>query len=121
MNNRKKKILVSDDDPGILDALKIMLEESGYAVETTLDGSTFEKLQKETPDLLLLDIWMSGVNGRDICKKLKEKSATRDIPIIMISANRDTEIIAKEAGADDFIEKPFQMEELLSKIKKHIK
>jgi DNA-binding response OmpR family regulator len=120
MNSTKKRILVADDDPGILDAVKLMLEEEGYIVDTTLNGRTIETLNEKFPDLLLLDIWMSGIDGRDICKKIKSQESTRNIPIIMISANRDTETIAKEAGADDFIEKPFQMDELISKIKKLI-
>jgi CheY-like chemotaxis protein len=63
---------------------------------------------------------MSGQDGREICKFLKTNDLTKDIPIIMISANRDTEKMAKESGADDFLEKPFQMKDLLEKVVKHI-
>lgn len=116
----KKKILVADDDPGILDALRFMLEESGYQVDTTVDGETVAKMFEDKPDLLLLDIWMSGQDGRDICKALKAQDSTRHIPIIMVSANKDTERIAKEAGADDFLAKPFEMKDLLSKVAFHL-
>lgn len=115
-----KKILVADDDPAIVDSLQLMLETMGYEVETTVNGETVKDLRKEFPDLLLLDIWMSGQDGRDICKYLKGKDDTRHIPIIMISANKDTAKIAREAGADDFVAKPFEMDELLSKVAKYV-
>ena len=115
----KKSIVVADDDPAIVDALQFMLEEEGYSVRTTVDGQTVSVMFEEEPDLLLLDIWMSGQDGRDICKALKSQASTRHIPIIMISANKDTEQIAKEAGADDFLSKPFEMEDLLEKVRKH--
>ena len=115
-----KKILVVDDNPAILDALRIMLEEEGYEVETTVDGATLKDLKEHLPDLLLLDIWMSGVDGRDICKALKSSAATKQIPVIMISAAKDIEQIAKDSGADDFISKPFQMANLLAIVAKHV-
>lgn len=118
--NIMKTILVADDDPAIVDALQLMLETVGYEVKTTVDGNKVKELRSEFPDLLLLDIWMSGQDGRDICKYLKGKSETQHIPIIMISANKDTAKIAKEVGADDFVAKPFEMDELLHKVAKHI-
>ena len=114
-----KKILVADDNPAILDALKIMLEENAYKVETTLNGASAQDMQKPLPDLLLLDIGMSGTNGGDICKLLKSKDETKHIPIIMISATKDIEKISQECGADDFIPKPFQMDYLLEMISKY--
>ncbi len=113
-----KKILIADDDPSIVDSLKMMLELEGYEVKTTTDGETIYKMEKEYPDLLLLDIWMSGQDGREICKYLKKESHTKHIPIIMISASRDVRQSAVNSGADDFIEKPFEQEELLKKIAK---
>jgi len=113
-----KKILVADDDPAIVDAVKMILELDGYVVDTTVDGETIYKMEKDYPDLLLLDIWMSGQDGREICKYLKSNPLTLHIPIIMISASKDVAASAKEAGADDFIAKPFEMEDLLSKVKK---
>ena len=116
-----KKILIADDDPAICDSIKMMLELEGYIVSTTVDGETIYKMEKEYPDLLLLDIWMSGQDGRDICKYLKKETHTKDIPIIMISASRDIRKSAQEAGADDFLEKPFEQEELLKKISKYVR
>ena len=115
-----KKILVADDDPAILEAIQMILELEGYNVDTTVDGQTIYKMEKDFPDLLLLDIWMSGEDGRDICKYLKNDPLTKHIPIIMISASKDIMKSAKEAGANDFIAKPFDMNDLLAKIKKQI-
>jgi len=101
-----KRIMIADDDPGILDAVGIMLEFEGYEVQSTLNGSTLLNMESEFADLLLLDIWMSGADGRDICKQLKQKPATSKIPIVLISASKDIKHSAMEAGADDFLEKP---------------
>ncbi|HVA10817.1 MAG TPA: response regulator [Candidatus Dormibacteraeota bacterium] len=120
MQDTKKKILVADDNPAILDALKIMLEEEGYEVETTVDGATVQDIKEPLPDLLLLDIWMSGIDGRNVCKLLKSNSVTKHIPVIMISATKDIEQIAKASGADDCISKPFQMERLLAIVAQYV-
>ncbi len=116
----KKKILIAEDDTGILEAMQIMLEDAGYEVTTTVNGQAVQNMQEELPNLLLLDIWLSGMNGTDICQQLKSREHTRHIPIIMCSANKDTQKLAKAYGADDFIAKPFEMHELLSKVKKYI-
>lgn len=117
----KKKILIADDDPAILEALTLMLEDAGYETDTTVDGQTIQEATDQLPDLILLDIWMSGTDGRDICKHLKRRPQTKHIPIIMVSANKDAEHIAKESGADDFIAKPFEMDDLLALIEKYMK
>src|SRR5687768_11272677 len=97
LESAKRKILVADDDPAILDAIKMMLEFCDYDVETTADGTVISKLKKAKPQLLLLDIWMSGTDGREVCKKIKAREDTRDIPVILISASRDIERSTKEA------------------------
>ena len=66
--NKKKRVLVADDDQGILDALTMMLEDAGYDVTTTPNGETVQKMKDNFPDLILLDIWMSGMDGRDSFK-----------------------------------------------------
>lgn len=114
--NTQKKVMIADDDPGILDAVEAMLEFGGYEVSSTPNGATVLDIKSDFPDLLLLDIWMSGTDGRDVCKQLKAQASTKDMPIIMISASTELEKSAKEAGADDFLEKPFDMDELLDKI-----
>lgn len=115
----KKRILAADDNPAILDALKIMLEEEGYEVETTEHGAIAQSLKAPLPDLLLLDIWMSGMNGGDICKLLKSSDSTKSVPVILVSATKEIEQIAKDSGADGFIAKPFQMHDLLAIVAKH--
>jgi DNA-binding response OmpR family regulator len=116
----RKKILIADDDAGILDALTLFLEEVGYEVEATDDGAVLRTFPDGMPDLLLLDIWMSGWNGRDICHHLKSQEATRHLPVILMSANRDTAIIAREVRADDFLAKPFDLDALLEKIEQYV-
>jgi CheY-like chemotaxis protein len=116
----KKKILVADDDPGIIDAMQILLEDEGYEVITTTDGETILKMYEQKPDLVFLDIWMSGMNGNVICRKLKEDKETRDIPIIIFSANRDTEEISMECGADGFLSKPFEVKDLMQIVRNHV-
>lgn len=116
----KKTILIADDDPAIVDALQIMLEDEGYTAIPSLDGETINRVKTFTPDLILLDIWMSGQDGREIAKVLKTHPRTKSIPIIMISASRDITESAFESGADDFIAKPFEMEYLLSKVAQYV-
>ncbi|NCD69588.1 response regulator [Mucilaginibacter agri] len=112
-----KKILIADDDPGIVDAVEMMLNFYDYDVRTTYDGRDTLKLSDEQlPDLFLLDIWMSGVDGRDICRELKASDKTRHIPVLMISASNDVGTSAHDAGADDFMTKPFDMQQLITKI-----
>lgn len=120
MKRLKKLILVADDDPAILDALALILEDGGYEVKTTTDGATLRNIQQLAPDLLLLDIWLSGWNGKDICVSLKSDEQTRQIPIILFSANKETKRIAQEAGADDFITKPFDLDNLLTVVERYL-
>ncbi|WP_412467273.1 response regulator [Pedobacter sp. KLB.chiD] len=111
-----KKILIADDDEGIVDAITMILEVMGYDVEFTYDGGAVIEAAKNRPDLIMLDIWMSGYDGRDICKQLKNSPQFKDIPILMISASRDIRQSALDAGANDFMEKPFEMDSLLNRV-----
>jgi len=111
--------MIADDDDAILDAISAMLEYKGYEVRPVLNGKGLTEMEKELPDLLLLDIWMSGVDGRDICKKLKSTPNTSKMPIILISASKDIQKSAIEAGADDFLAKPFEIEDLYKIIELH--
>ncbi len=116
--NKPKRITLADDDPGILDAVGMMLEMEGYEVSATLNGNTILNFQQELPDIYVLDIWMSGSDGRELCKKLKGEERTKDIPVILISASNDLKRSAETAGADDFLAKPFEIDALLEKIDK---
>lgn len=117
---QKPTILVADDDPAILEAMKIMLELSNFVVETIADGMVFQKLVSLQPDLLFLDIYMSGVDGRDVCRELKKTDATKHIPVILTSASCDLAHALQESGADDYLPKPFDMQDLLNKVNKYL-
>jgi DNA-binding response OmpR family regulator len=116
----KKKILVADDDPGIRDIFKIILEKAGYEIELKEDAGEILKNQFGIPDLFLIDKLLSGIDGLDICRHLKENPDTSDIPVVMISASPDIGISSAKAGADDFIEKPFDISHLLQVIDRNI-
>ncbi len=120
MDTSIKTIAIAEDDQGILDMLTMLLEEENYRVLRAGDVKTISQIDKKMPDLILLDIWMSGIDGRDVCARLKSQEKTRNIPIIIMSANKDTEKIAKECGADDFITKPFDVEDILAIIQKNL-
>ncbi|RYY68532.1 MAG: response regulator [Chitinophagaceae bacterium] len=117
MTNKGKKIFIADDEVDILDILKLMLQTHGYDVSITADPTViFDWCKRELPDIILLDIWMSGLDGRDVCKQLKETPLTQNIPVIFISANSNITDIARECKADGYIAKPFEMSHLLDTI-----
>src|SRR6476660_1763886 len=115
-----KRILLVDDDTAILEALDMMLQDAGYETEiSTKNGEYVEQsLKGRLPDLIVLDILLSGHDGRAICRQLKSQEATKHVPVILISAHPKAEKTAFEAGADDFLEKPFDIDKLLSKVKR---
>ena len=117
----KKKILVVDNDPYILMMTKSRLEANGYEVVTTPDGTETVKIAKKSkPDLILLDIIMPGMEGCEVCSKLKEEAETKEIPVLIftVSSRRDIEELCLKAGAKAVIAKPFDAVELLVLIKK---
>ncbi len=118
--NPIKKILVADDDPAIIEVITLMLEDAGYIVYASANGQTIEDVKNVCPDLILLDVLMSGVSGTDICIKLKSQQATKQIPVIMISANKSAKDVTLRASADDFMSKPFDMQNMLQKVAKHV-
>lgn len=113
-----KRILIADDDAAIVDATSLLLQTMGYEVSSTLNGALVSAALQNKPDLLLLDIWMSGIDGRTICKEIKANPSTFAIPVLMISASRDIRESAMSSGADDFLAKPFELHTLISKIEK---
>src|SRR5437763_524588 len=119
MEQQVKKVLVVDDDPDILDALQFLLEFAGYDVKTTEKGEYAENLRDTNgglPDLIILDVLLSGKDGRLICQKLKSQQDTKHIPIIMISAHPNAQQSVAAVGADDFMPKPFDADELLATV-----
>lgn len=118
-----KTILAIDDDSDILDAIRFTLEGEGYKVITSEKGEYIENLYDKDnglPDLIILDVLLSGKDGRTICKKLKSQKDTKHIPVIMISAHPDAEKSSKEVGADDFLAKPFNISMLLTTVEKYV-
>jgi CheY-like chemotaxis protein len=112
-----KKILICDDDEGILDMMVMVLEDSGYEVIAEVNSlNVYQVIEREKPDLLLIDLWMPVLSGDQVVKQLKSNPQTQFIPIIVISASTDGRRIASEAGADDFIPKPFDLDKLISQV-----
>ena len=124
LNLKKAKILVVDDEANIVIALKYILQKEGYDVETARDGEeALSKVEKFNPDIVLLDIMMPKKSGYEVCAALKADKKTQLIPIIMLTAlaQKEERIKAIEAGADEFISKPVDQNELLEITKYHIK
>jgi len=116
-SNSQKIILVVDDDLDILAFLHDLLELEGYRVIITTRGDDVEKMQQESlPDLILLDVFLAGRDGLEIVKRLKNREETQQIPVIMFSAHPKAEAMARAAGAEDFLAKPFPVDNLLAKV-----
>jgi CheY-like chemotaxis protein len=110
----RHKILVVDDDVDILSVITISLKDKGYEVEGTLNGEeTIKRVNTFKPDLIFMDVFLSGTDGKAICKKLKQTKKTSAIPIILISAYKQIRDAVKECGANGFINKPFDNADLL--------
>jgi len=117
MQGTNKKIFIADDDADILQIIAMMLQTQGYEIDISNNANDiFNYAEEELPDLILLDIWMSGIDGREICARLKKGQLTKDIPVLFVSANSSIEEIAKKYKADGFIAKPFEMDYLLDRI-----
>lgn len=116
----KKKILITDDDEGVQDIFKLIFERAGYDVEVLGEAMSILENKYTSPDLFVLDRQLSGQDGLKVCKFLKSQNSTRHIPVIIVSATPGIGKMAEEAGADDFIEKPFQVKDLLGVVEKWI-
>lgn len=108
-----KRILVVDDDQDILEVVETILTEEGYRVQTSLNGACLQRLESDPPDLILLDVLLGGEDGRELCRRVKERDQTRHIPVILFSANVAANSATAACGADDFLVKPFRIRELL--------
>lgn len=116
MTTNRPKILIADDDDAIVDSITMMLEMMDYQVYSVTKGNDIPEALRQEPNLLLLDIWMSGIDGRDICRQIKSTPSTNSLPVLMISASRQIKQSALSCGADDFLAKPFEMSVLIEKI-----
>ena len=113
------KILVIDDDKPMLEGVKTILNEEGYVIETiSYWPRVFEKIREFKPHLIILDIFISGADGRVICKELKKSKTTIHIPVILFSATNRLEDYTKDSNAQGCLKKPFEPAELRSIVKK---
>ncbi|MER2063996.1 MAG: response regulator YycF [Alkalibacterium sp.] len=116
-----KKILVVDDEKPISDIVKFNLEKEGFEVVTAFDGEeALQKVEEESPDLIVLDLMLPKMDGLEVCREVRK---TRDTPIIMVTA-KDQEIdkvLGLELGADDYVTKPFSNRELVARVKANVR
>jgi two-component system, OmpR family, alkaline phosphatase synthesis response regulator PhoP len=121
MNLNKKTIIVCDDDEGILDIISFILKERGYTVVALKEsGSVIQTALSVNPIVILLDVWIPGINGNVLTTLLKKNPKTKHIPVVLISANNHTERIAKESGADGYLCKPFDVVDLENIVNKFV-
>jgi DNA-binding response OmpR family regulator len=113
------KILIVDDNPDILHVMQLLLGTRGFEVISTPRGEeTFDIINKMQPQLVFIDIHLSGIDGRDISRMLKTTEATKHLPVILFSANIINGTTLEESLADDFIAKPFDIHDLMLKVNK---
>jgi len=118
----KKKILVIDDEPELVDMVRRRLEANNYNVIAAYNGKEgMEKLLSEKPDLILLDIRMPKIDGYSFVREIRVNKELRDIPIIILSVMDKLKELLKLEGVKDYIEKPFDAETLLQKVNKYLK
>jgi two-component system response regulator VicR len=117
-----KRILVIDDDEDILEILNIILQEEGFDVVLSNTGEAAEQIEIIHPDLILLDVRIEGSakRGNEICAGIKEKFKEQNMPIILVSAETDLAMLANHCGADFYINKPFDIDQLLIHVKKFL-
>jgi len=112
-----KKILLIDDDPDVITVLQLLLKKKGYQVATaSREEEAYQQVELFMPNLIVLDVLLSGVDGRTICKKLKNTESSKHIPIIMFSAHPSAQKNMEDFGADDFLPKPFESSKILERI-----
>ena len=120
----KATLLIVDDEPANLDLLEQELGDAGYRTRSASSGElAIEIALKEKPDLILLDVMMGGIDGYEACRRLKAAEATRPIPVIFLTALSDSfqKVRGFGAGAVDYVTKPFDLEELLARIRTHFR
>ena len=120
MEDQKKNVLIVDDEPHIVNLIKLSLNKEKYNVTGAYSArEALMYVNKAIPDILVLDLMMPGVNGYELCKALRENPKTRDVPILILSAKSqmNDKLHAIDVGADDYMTKPFDPMELVKRIK----
>lgn len=118
--SHKKRILLIEDEEDIAALIKLQAEASGYKMHVEVDGiNGYRAIEREKPDLVILDIMLPGQNGFDVCRKIKSNPELRTIPVIILTAKGDEldMVLGLELGADDYVAKPFSPKVLFSRIK----
>lgn len=118
--SQKKRILLIEDEPDIAELVKFHADTYGYKLHVETDGlNGFRAVEREKPDLVILDLMLPGQNGLDVCRKMKNHSDLKNIPVIILSAKGEEfdQILGLELGADDYVPKPFSPKILFSRIK----
>ncbi len=118
--SQKKRILLIEDEEDIAALIKLQAEISGYKLHVEVDGiNGYRAIEREKPDLVILDVMLPGENGLDVCRKMKNNSELKNIPVIILSAKGEEldVVLGLELGADDYVSKPFSPKVLFSRIK----
>ncbi len=117
---QKKRIILIEDEEDIAALVKLQAELFGYKLHVEVDGvNGFRAVERELPDLVILDVMLPGQNGLDVCRKIKNHNELKNIPVILLTAKAEEMdiILGLELGADDYVLKPFSPKVLLSRIK----
>ncbi|RKZ11886.1 DNA-binding response regulator [bacterium] len=116
----RQKIIAIEDEPDILEIVRYNLEKESYEFHGETDGEEgLNLVRRELPDLVLLDVMLPGIDGLEICRRLKYEAATREIPVIMVTARSEESdiVLGLEVGADDYLTKPFGPRELVARVR----
>jgi DNA-binding response OmpR family regulator len=113
--------MVAEDDRDISELVSVILTSHGFLVQACFDGTEAQtKIPKLKPDLVIMDLWLPGIDGIKLTKKLKNSRQTKNIPVIIVSAQNALQKAVNKCNADDFLEKPFNLEDLVAIVKKYI-
>jgi two-component system, OmpR family, response regulator len=115
-------ILVVEDDPQVARLISLVLQRSGHQSQVVADGQTaLDQARQERPSMIFADLTIKGMNGEALCSALKSHEETRTIPYIVVSGDRDIAEKARQCGADDYMGKPFEFEDLIRLVDKYAK
>ena len=116
-----KKVFIFDDNTDILELCKMILEDAGYEIKTSATSNAIvEQVSAYMPDLIFMDNWLPDVGGIEATQELKNHPQLKHIPVIYFSANNDVSVLARKAGADNYLSKPFDIQTLEEMVVNHI-
>lgn len=118
---KNKRVFVFDDNADILELCTIILEDAGYDIKTSsTSNNIIAQVMAYVPDIIFMDNWLPDIGGIEATRALKADAVLKHIPVIYFSANNDVRALADQAGADGYLSKPFDIEELEGMISKHL-